>query len=223
MLLLAACGSATAREVQFEEQLAARTALAAVEPALDRLEARGDLLGAATVDSCRTGQHNWKIDDPYDVACSVTAHRAFLVDGADFRQAAQDVHGSLPGCPTGGESDGERVLRDYWDKLRGTTTANFPGPYRPDFLPGYRLGCPPSEGAVEDDPAFRVTGWATAPTDEIGRQQRDAAFGLHCTGGTDDEPCTRTGDALDDVWQRVESRTGWIVFLAGTTEYARTG
>lgn len=218
---LAGCSGPSAREVQEESRDASRAAVARIEPALEPIGAAGELVGRRVVDSCRTGQHNWKIDDPYDVVCTVAVFRAYLVQAPRFRDAADRVHATMPGCATG-ETSAERMLRGYWDKLEGTTVRNFPGPYRPDFLPGYRFGCAERTPTAETEPG--VTGWVTVPVDDVARRQREYGFGTPCEdGGTAEEPCVTSGDRVEDVWERVADRTGWVVLVVTSTEYVEKG
>src|SRR5699024_4975810 len=130
---------------------------------MEQLTTVGTPVGSAVRDSCETGQHNWKVDDSFDVRCTVQVTRAFQVEGTEFRPTAETVHAVFTECPDGG-SEGADVLDD-WDELKGQPTHNFPGPYRPDYLPTYRLGC--GTGPQGDPQEFEVAGWVSLPVEEF--------------------------------------------------------
>ncbi len=213
---VAGCGDGpTAQEVQGEHRDAAATAQQAIEAELAPLAQTGEELASATRDSCETGQHNWKIDDPYDVRCTMEVHQAYRLTGEDFRTVADAVTDTFPECA---DSDAEATLTDYWDKLQGTETQNFEGPYRPDYLPTYRLDC-----ADDSDVRLTVTGWATLPADEITRDQGEYGLGLPCVNSTETNPCEWDGQPARRIWEfDAAKETGWIVFVEGSQEYART-
>ena len=181
------------------------------------VEQVGTQVGSAVLDSCETGQHNFKVDDDYDVRCTVQVSAAYQIDGDNFREVAEQVSDTFPPCESG-ESETEAVLRDYWDKLEGTETKNFDGPYRPDFLPSYRLACVDES---HSGPQFEVTEWATLPVEEEVASLHEEALGGECIS-REDTPCTRTGDTVADVWERAGD-SGWVVFVTGTTTYATAG
>lgn len=214
---LTGCGDGpTAREVQDEHEAESRTTQDEIESALEPLSTTGELLGTAVRDSCVTGQHNWKIDDPYDVLCTVQVVHAYRITGPDFRTAADGVTQAYPQCPEG-VSYAEETLRDYWDKLKGTQTHNFEQPYRPDYLPDYDLGC-------EDRPAVQitVTGWATLPADEETLRRREHGMGRPCVINTQTDPCRWDGIPARNIFQFDAANEGWIAFVSGSAEYART-
>ena len=220
----------TAREVQQEHGPDSFAAQQQVEAALAPLAGVVEPVATAVRDSCRTGQHNWKVDDPYDVRCTIEVHTAYLVPGEDFRAAADSVTQAFPACPEG-ESDAEATLRDYWDALEGTQTRNFEQPYRPDYLPGYRLDChsagPGDEaGATEGaTPAVQlaVTGWATLPADEETRELREHAMGQPCLIASEESPCSWEGIPALTIFGFDGTDEGWLVFVSGSLEYARVG
>jgi hypothetical protein len=99
------------------------------------------VLGAAAVASgsesrCEQGQHNWKIDDPYDLRCHQT-HVAVVPAGdvPGFRETALALHEALlsdgwePGTGYGAGSL-EDALVEHWDQPPGDDTAT------PADLPG---------------------------------------------------------------------------------------
>ena len=92
-----------------------------------------------------------------------------------------------------------------------------------DHLPGYRFGCATSPTTPAAGPSFAVVGWVTAPVDDDARRLKEGAMGGACHGATDEHPCLREGDDVADVWGRVSGATGWVVLVAGTAEYARSG
>lgn len=220
---LAGCGDGPpAEQVQRDHQDAAVTARQEIDSALAPLDEVGEQLAEAVRDSCVTGQHNYKVDDPYDVRCTIEVHRAYHVTGADFRAAADSVTAAFPDCA---ESDAETTLRDYWDTLEGTTTHNFPGPYRPDYLPDYRLDCEDGD-ATDDTPQVpvTVTGWATLPVDEETTTLREHGMGQPCVTNTEDSPCRWDGIPAREIFGfDVASGDGWIVFVSGRLDYAEVG
>lgn len=212
---LAGCGDGpSAKEVQLEHQDARAAAQQQIEDELAPLAQTGEELASATRDSCETGQDNWKVDDPYDVRCTIEVHRAYQLTGEDFRAVADSVTDTFPECA---DSEAEATLRDYWDELKGTEVQNFEGPYRPDFLPSYRLDC-------EDSPDVRlaVTGWATLPADETTRDRSEHGMGQPCVNDTETNPCQWDGQPARVVWEFDTAQEGWLVFVEGSQEYART-
>lgn len=213
---LVGCSDPSAQEVRADHRDEAATATAELEEGLAPVGDAGTLLGAAVEDSCETGQDNWKVKEDYDVRCTVRVHQAFQVTGEDFRAAADRVTATFPECP---DSDAEETLREYWDGLEGESTHNFAGPYRPDYLPSYELGC---GEASADGATYAVTGWATLPVDEESAQLHQRDMGLPCHS-TEAAPCELTGDTAERAWGRAATHEGWVVFVTGTAEYARTG
>lgn len=221
---LTACGGPTAEEVQREHGQDSVAAQQEILADLEALSGVGELVGESVHDSCRTGQHNWKIDDPYDVVCEVAVHQAYRITATDFRAAADSVTEAFPECP---DSEAEAVLRDYWDELEGTTTRNFRGPYRPDNLPEYRLDCPSAgngtaTGGDATSGEVRVTGWATLPVAGNMIKRHEFAMRLPCSFSTEETPCRWEGVTAEEVLTSDESDEGWIVFVVGNREYART-
>ena len=100
--------------------------------------------GAAAVDEpalgarCETGQHNWKIDDSYDLAC-VEVRRAILAaDSGEFRADMVALDASLLEAgwvPTG--TEGLLGTLRYWDQYAGPFTGSPSGDdvYGPEDLP----------------------------------------------------------------------------------------
>ena len=221
---LGACSGPTALEVQVDHEDAALAAQQEIESALVPLDTVGEHMGTAVRDSCETGQHNWKIDDPYDVRCTIAVHTAYRVSGEDFRTAADQVTNAFPDCP---DSDAEATLRDYWDKLKGTQTRNFEQPYRPDYLPSYRLDCDQSgtnRGQGEATPSARITveGWATLPADAETLQRREHEMGQPCDSVREESPCEWDGVAAQTILEGDDADEGWIVFVSGSRVYATT-
>lgn len=220
---LLACGAdPTAQEVQDTHRAEARDAQQESAAALAPLDGAGEQLAEAVRDSCVTGQHNWKVDDPYDVLCTLQVHRAYHVTGSDFRAAADTVTAAFPACA---DSDAEATLRDYWDQLEGTQTHNFPGPYRPDYLPDYRLDCQGGDVTGEESAvSLTVTGWASLPVDEETRSLREYGMGRPCVNDTQDTPCRWDGISAREIFGfDVASQEGWIVFVTAQRDYAKVG
>ncbi|WP_114907696.1 hypothetical protein [Ornithinimicrobium murale] len=215
-MALAGCGGGpSAEEVQREHRDEATAAQQGIEAALAPLEQTGEALATATRDSCETGQHNYKVDDPYDVRCTLEVHQAYRVTGADFRAAADSVTAAFPECA---DSEAEETLSEYWDELKGTRTHNFEGPYIPDYLPSYRLDC-------EDAPVrITVTGWATLPSDSDTFERHEHAMGMPCASSTEDRPCQWDGTSARTIFGfDAAGQDGWIVFVEGTQAYAEIG
>jgi hypothetical protein len=92
------------------------TLLRVVAPALGSVP-----LATGSGSTCHEGQHNWKIDDPYDLQCH-QMHVAVVPGGdvAGFRATALSLHAQLvaDGWEPGdgyGASSVEDVLVEYWD------------------------------------------------------------------------------------------------------------
>lgn len=216
---LAGCGgSPPAQQVQSEHQDEAAIARQDIDAALSPMNEAGEEVADAVRNSCVTGQHNYKVDDPYDVLCTLEVYRAYYVKGGDFRDAADSVTAVFPECA---DSDAEATLRDYWDKLKGTTTHNFPGPYRPDYLPEYRLDCADATSGEGPEVAVTVTGWATLPADDETRSENNHSMGQPCLHDTEDNPCRWDGLSARDIFLfDVANEDGWIVFVEGRLDYA---
>ena len=83
-------------------------------------------LGAAHGERCRQGQHNWKIDDSFDLWCSVTDSRLVAVNTLPTFRAdmlALDEHLTSQGW-AGDSFDIPYVLGSYWDHREEIATAN---------------------------------------------------------------------------------------------------
>ena len=107
-----------------------------VLPAATGAQARDD---PALGSSCEIGQHNWKVDDPFDLACVEV--RSAVLAGSD-----DDVRGQLvaldsaliaDGCETSDASILAMTI-DYWDRYRGAFPNSPSGDdeYGPEDLPG---------------------------------------------------------------------------------------
>jgi hypothetical protein len=106
------------------EQEAALVTQSAVLPSLppgSELIARGEV-----VPPCQEGQHNWKIDDDFDLVCSQSRREVVTVpDRTSFRADMVDLDEAL-------RAQGWRpsfqpipdVLTGYWDTLAGEQWAN---------------------------------------------------------------------------------------------------
>ncbi len=114
--------------------------------------------GAAAVDEpalgarCETGQHNWKVDDPYDLACVEVRRTILAADAGDFRADMVALDAALLEAGWTRADDGglPGTLR-YWDQNAGP----FPGSpsgddvYGPEDLP--------SAGYTSADRRFLLT------------------------------------------------------------------
>jgi hypothetical protein len=106
------------------EQEAALVTQSVVLPSLppgSQLLARGEV-----VPPCQVGQHNWKINDDFDLACSQSRREVVAApDQASFRADMMDLDEAL-------RAQGWRpafqpipdVLTGYWDKLAGEQWTN---------------------------------------------------------------------------------------------------
>lgn len=85
---------------------------------LGEVVADRDVVATTQDDGCREGQHNWKIDDPYDLSCSqrtVALVQGGAVDG--FRADMEALDAAL--VADGWEADWssmDEVLTGYWDR-----------------------------------------------------------------------------------------------------------
>ena len=114
--------------------------LADVVPAASAALGGSTQLGQATGDECVVGQHNWKIDDDFDLYCTHGRGVVLRGDPARFREDALALHAALvaDGWVAGsGTSDMTvpsgipRAVTEYWD-----ARADFPGEvYSPADLP----------------------------------------------------------------------------------------
>ncbi|QIK73483.1 hypothetical protein G7070_15970 [Propioniciclava coleopterorum] len=107
---------------------------------MQRLQA-GPSLTRGVYDACRQGQHNWKIDDPFDWLCRRQITDVTRADGADTAAviAATVERVRAAGCaPEAREVD---MVTRYWANygLRGSTDSG--RPYGIDDLPSFRAAC----------------------------------------------------------------------------------
>jgi hypothetical protein len=142
----------------------ARLTAAVVVPALGAAAApvgRGEV-----TPSCQEGQHNWKIDDDFDLACDL--------DRVEVVAVAQRgaFHADMVALDAALRADGwtsdlfgmHRVLVDYWDPY-GTTTPPQPGarPSMPNYPAGYTMDDLPSARytkTADGQTRTLVVGWA---------------------------------------------------------------
>ena len=96
-------------------------------------------LGQATGDQCVAGQHNWKIDDDFDLYCTHGQGAVLNGDPARFREDALALHDALTAdgwLPGGGTTDltlstgVPAVITEYWD-----ARATYGPEYGPAELP----------------------------------------------------------------------------------------
>lgn len=137
-------------DLRVSGQLLARTAQASTS---------GTRLATGEVRSpCSVGQHNWKIDDPYDLSCDLG--RLEIVaspSAAAFREhmVALDAALTADGWAPEGAFGMARVLRDYWDDR-----ASFSSSYGVDNLPAATY----SRGSWPDRQTLGVR-WASLDSD----------------------------------------------------------
>src|SRR5699024_6617248 len=75
-LALAGCSGPSADEVRRQHRAEAEQATQHLMDQMEPLVGVGTPVGSAVRDSCETGQHNWKVDDAFDVRCTVQVTRA---------------------------------------------------------------------------------------------------------------------------------------------------
>lgn len=113
-----------------------------VTPALSGTAAQQDeTLGSG----CEEGQHDWKRDDPFDLACIEVRRTIVAADSADVRSqlVALDAALQAEGCQSDANS-GLQFTIDYWDQFGGSPSGGSDGIYGPEDLPGAR--CRSSDG-----------------------------------------------------------------------------
>lgn len=173
-------------------------------------------LGGGLVDpGCRQGQHNWKIDDDYDLLCRLERVELFAVPGAArFRADMEALDEALrdAGWRSTTHSPLDRVLDDYWAGLPAASP-------EPGTRPSGRVG-----HGVGDLPPARYIRTAGSWT-----------YGLEvdwAERGSPDHTLTvreEQADLRDARGRRVRSRDllreipaqGYAVVLTGSVEYFR--
>lgn len=107
-----------------------------VRPAAIGPQARDD---PALGSSCEIGQHNWKIDDPFDLACVEVRSAVLAGSDGDVRGQLVALDSALiaDGCETSHASVLAMTI-DYWDRNRGDFPNSPSGDdeYGPEDLPG---------------------------------------------------------------------------------------
>lgn len=100
------------------------------------------LLGRAELPpECTVGQHNWKRDDDFDLACELVAIEVVSVlRRAGFRDDMVRLDAALraQGWTTQWSFGLDRVLTGYWDQLAEPGTVTSVDDYSMDDLPGAR-------------------------------------------------------------------------------------
>ena len=90
-----------------------------VVPAASAALGGGSRLGQAAGDECVTGQHNWKIDNDYDLYCTHGSGVVLQGDLDRFREHALALHATLEQdgwvAGTGGTGGIAGVVGEYWD------------------------------------------------------------------------------------------------------------
>ena len=176
--------------------------MATIDQSLSRADGVGELIGRTDVNTCQQGQHNWKINDKFDVLCRVMSFRTYLVQADTFRAAANSVTDRFRACEV---TNADRTMAEYWDTTAGKKLEGFPTVYIPDYLPTYDFGCgPPSELTAEIP---RVTGWVQLPP-------TTPLYGDPLYPWIDiDSVTATTGDSMATILAKVKGRTGWLVVL----------
>lgn len=182
---------------------------ALAEPALASVSG-GALLGGGRVQpTCRQGQHNWKIDDDYDLACQLTRLAVVAVpDGAAFRVDMGELHERLLASgweerrAAGGGWGIPRVLEDYWDQRTG-------------FGNGYSMADLPSasyERTVDGTREQLTVDWAvrTSPGHDVTYEEERAEL-----ASADGSPAT-----VRELVAGIPP-AGYAVVLGDTVEYFR--
>ncbi len=124
------------------------TAARVAQPAPRGADAVDEALGA----SCETGQHNWKRDDPYDLACWEVRRATLAADPGEFRadMAALDAALLRAGW-LHSYDDGLLGTLRYWDQYSGPTAG---GPQDPAADPSAGT-TPGADYRIEDLPSAR--------------------------------------------------------------------
>jgi hypothetical protein len=116
---------------------------------------------------CTQGQHNWKIDDDFDLICDLEHVQLVAVqDKGSFRadMAALDAALVADGWSPYSQFGMGRVLEHYWDPY-GTTEPPEPGtrPSMPNYPDGYSMDDLPDARYTKDvggETRTLVVGWA---------------------------------------------------------------
>lgn len=162
---------------------------------------------------CREGQHNWKIDDDYDLVCHLERVEVVAVPAAvGFRADMVTLDEALraAGWKSTTHSPMDRVLDDYWDGLAA------PSP-EPGTRPSGRVGY-----GVDNLPPARYTrtagswtyglevDWAERGSPGYTLTVREEQADLRDARGRR----VRSGDLLREILPQ-----GYAVVLTGSVEY----
>ncbi len=180
---------------------------ARTRPALRAVTA-GRLVGGGSVHpACQVGQHNWKIDDDFDLLCRLTHLSVVGADSrAGFEDEMRELHEQLLAegwqeRRSGGKMRGlPMVIEDYWRELAG-------GDYTPDRLPPASY-----ERSVDDRVHALEVSWAERGSDTGRITYYDDAADLQHADGS---PAT-TRQLLSTI-----PTGGYAVVLSETVEYFR--
>lgn len=124
----------------------------------------------ATTDECERGQHNWKIDDPYDLRCTMRATVMVVAGNVGFREQMLRLHDALVAAgwrQTPEDSGIPEAVTDYWDAFAG------PFPNSPTMDDVYSQADLPSRRYLRVDDA--TTQLEVDWTDRSDRHQPEAA------------------------------------------------
>ncbi|WP_199424733.1 hypothetical protein [Actinotalea solisilvae] len=134
--------------------------------ALEDVVAGRTVIASTDDSSCQEGQHNWKIDDPFDLRC--TQREVALVEGGDpdgFRADMEALDAAL--VAAGWEADWssmDEVLTSYWDQ-RDEILDHNPGWGYPARMP--------SAGYVRDGVGLSVSWVQPGQDSAVGTEFRD--------------------------------------------------
>ena len=133
----------------------ATTARAAMTQQADQLFAAldaGTEVARGVGDGCDAGQHNWKIDDPYDWRCTRVLTRITASETPDTTTVIAQAIGSVRGAGCVPDEREVDMVTRYWADygLRGRTDAG--RPYSIDNLPSFTASCP---GGLRLETSFR--------------------------------------------------------------------
>lgn len=168
-------------------------------------------LGEVAVNRCVRGQHNWKVDDPYDSRCGLDVVAAFAFDG-EFVARAQQLDEALR--ELGWRGDGIAEALHYWDVCSGGSCRNFPD-YNPANLPRASYHRGDEQLAVEFASAGSSPGdleWLTGFSRE---RMRDScgAYAYHCEV---------RGTPWAQPWRSARQEGRFLLVLSSSEAYATT-
>ncbi len=156
------------------------TAARLAQPAPRGADALDEAVGA----SCEAGQHNWKRDDPYDLACWEVRRATLAADAGAFRADLVALDAALLRAGwLHSYDDGLLGTLRYWDQFSGPSAG---GPQEPAADPS--AGTPPGAGyRIEDLPSARYVSADGRFTLDLGFSPLPASAGQPAPELADDE------------------------------------